>query len=98
MKDNIDTKYNNGRIKCDTTAEYFTKLGHTAKPALKAIKENCIQCCGDDHPTRCTATSCPLYPFRLGKSPWKTKRVMTDVQREAARERLAKCRQTMTTL
>lgn len=86
---NIDNMYNNGPIKVDTTPEYYRSLGHLPKPVLKAIKENCINCSGDDHPTRCTATSCPLYPFRLGKNPW-TKRELTDEQREALRERFTK--------
>ena len=90
----IDTV--NSSIKCDTSVEYYTSLGQVAKPVLKAIKEHCVECCGDDHPSRCISYNCPLYPFRLGKNPW-IKRELTDEQREQLRERFAKCRQTTTT-
>lgn len=38
---------------------------------LKAIKEHCKLCNGDDHPKRCNATDCHLHPYRLGKRPSK---------------------------
>jgi len=41
----------------------------------------------------CTARDCPLYPFRLGRNPFRTKREMTEEQRTAAVERLAKARE-----
>jgi hypothetical protein len=36
---------------------------------------------------RCTAVDCPAWPFRMGKSPWKAERVLSERQREALRER-----------
>jgi len=29
-----------------------------------AIKVMCTQCIGEEHPSRCSATLCPLYPYR----------------------------------
>ena len=69
--------------------------------ALKAIKIKCLWCCcgsrseveacdcgpDNDHP----AAVCPLWAFRLGKSP--NKRVMSDEQRAASAERMAKMRE-----
>lgn len=38
---------------------------------LKAIRLKCLDCCcGSSHEVkRCSATKCPLYPFRFGKNP-----------------------------
>ena len=61
---------------------------------VKAIRAFCIDCCGgNSHEVKlCTAPNCVLYPFRLGKNPYRTKREMTEEQRAAAVERLAKAR------
>ena len=60
---------------------------------MKAIKAKCLDCCcGDRSEVKdCTAKDCPLWAYRLGKNPNKT-RTMTDEQRKAAAERLAKAR------
>lgn len=36
----------------------------------KAIREKCIDCCGGQtkEVRLCTCTTCPLYPFRMGKA------------------------------
>lgn len=62
---------------------------------LRAIKLRCIDCCGGSYSEvkECPSVSCSLYPFRLGKNPFREKRVMTDEQRQAAAERLAKARE-----
>lgn len=63
---------------------------------LKAIKAKCLDCCcGDRTEVKdCPAKDCPLWMFRLGKNPnrKKTKRFLTDEQKEAAKVRLAKAR------
>ena len=43
---------------------------------LKAIRLMCIDCCGGNRkaPKTCTAKSCPLYLFRNGRKPQKTKK------------------------
>ena len=57
----------------------------------KAVRAKCIDCCcGQIAEVRnCTSTSCPLHPFRNGHNPY-TKRVMTDEQKKAAKERMRK--------
>ena len=38
---------------------------------IKAIRAKCLDCCCG-HPSEvriCTATKCPLYPYRMGKRP-----------------------------
>ena len=65
----------------------------TITSPIKAIRAKCLDCCCDQlsEVKLCPAKDCPLWPFRLGKNPNRA-RNMTDEQREAARERLAKAR------
>lgn len=57
---------------------------------VKAIRAFCISCCGDQpsEVKTCTAPNCMLYPFRLGKNPFRSKREFTDEERAAAAERM----------
>ena len=41
----------------------------------------------------CVMLDCPLYPYRLGKSPNRKPRILTDEEREALRQRMAKMRE-----
>lgn len=61
----------------------------------KAIREFCLGCVGySAHEVKmCPSVKCPLYPFRFGKNPFKKKRELTEEQRAAAIERLAKIRE-----
>ena len=65
------------------------ELGHEPIPALKALRLRCLDCCAGsaDEVRKCVAVECPAWPFRLGKSPWKAKRVLTDAQMAALRLR-----------
>ena len=48
----------------------------------KAVRAKCIDCCcGQIAEVRnCTATTCPLHPFRNGHNPF-TKRTMSEEQK-----------------
>jgi len=61
---------------------------------LRAIRQNCLDCSnGSSYEVReCQIKDCPLWPFRFGKNPFRAKRVMTEEQKAAAVERLAKAR------
>jgi hypothetical protein len=62
---------------------------------VKAIREFCVDacCCGSITTVRdCTAAWCPLYAFRFGTNPYRTKRELTEEQREAAKARLSEAR------
>ena len=51
------------------------------KSPLKAIRAKCLyDCCvgSTDEVKNCTCTHCFLYPFRLGKNPFRTPRVMSE--------------------
>jgi hypothetical protein len=51
---------------------------------LQAIRETCVECSGGSRAevARCTARSCPLWPFRFGLDPWR--KPATDAQRQAS--------------
>ena len=61
---------------------------------LRAIRAKCIDCsAGSMKEVReCVMLDCPLYPYRLGKSPNRKPRILTDEEREALRQRMAKLR------
>ena len=55
------------------TAEIAQEAGHQRQSPLKAIRQKCLDCSGGS-PTearRCEAVSCPLWPFRAGRHPWR---------------------------
>ena len=61
---------------------------------VKAIREKCLDCClGSTLEVKeCTVETCPIYPFRLGKNPFRQKREMTEEQRKAVGDRLRESR------
>ena len=61
---------------------------------VRAIRMKCVDCSGGSRTEaeRCTVKTCALYPFRMGRNPFRAVREMTDEQRQAAAERLAKAR------
>jgi len=61
---------------------------------LKVIRAKCIDCCGGvkSEVDACTATRCPLHPYRMGTNPNRKVRTYTDQQRAEMAERLAKAR------
>ena len=61
---------------------------------LKAVRAKCIDCSGGSiHEVKlCVIPECPLYPFRLGKNPYRKRRKLTDQQRREIAERLRKSR------
>ena len=64
---------------------------------VKAIRAFCTQCIGrvyniPDCPSKHT---CPLYPYRMGKNPFRTP--PSEARREAARRNLEKAREAANT-
>ena len=59
---------------------------------LKAIRAKCLDCCYNqkDEIKNCPASDCPLFPFRFGKNPYRTKRELSDEERAALSERMKK--------
>lgn len=62
---------------------------------LRAIRAKCLDCsAGSAKEVReCVMLDCPLYPYRLGKSLNRKPRILTDEEREALRQRMARMRQ-----
>ena len=62
---------------------------------LKAIRQYCLDCSNwsSNEVKLCKIESCPLFPFRLGKNPYRAKRVLTDEQRQVMAERLRVARE-----
>ena len=70
----------------------MTKREVTTSP-IKAIREKCLDCNYNAYEVKlCPAKDCALWPFRFGKNPY-LKRELTEEQRQAAVERLAKARE-----
>ncbi len=74
-------------------------LGHVKKSHSKIIKEMCNSCVGaDPSGTRhkevrlCQAIGCPLWAYRMGKSPFSTRGAMSDEQKQIVKERFAKAK------
>lgn len=57
---------------------------------IKRIREYCIQCVADQpkEVELCPITDCPLYDFRFGNNPFRTKRTVSEEQKEAFRSRM----------
>ena len=69
----------------------------TQKNPVKAIRAKCIDCNGaEDYNHRikeCELKDCPLYPFRMGTNPFRTRKELTPEQKQAITERLSKARE-----
>ena len=60
----------------------------------KAIRMHCLDCSGyiKKDIKDCVIPDCPLYDFRMGKNPYRKKRVLTEEQKEKLAAQLAKGR------
>ena len=62
---------------------------------MKAIRLKCLDCCGDssNEVKECPCVKCALHPFRLGKNPYRTPRVLSEEQRDRQIQALAVSRE-----
>jgi hypothetical protein len=83
-----------GRDPREMSREDLAAAGHETTRVLSAIRAKCLDCCcGSIAETRrCTVVRCALWPFRMGTNPFRAEREMSDEQRAAAAERLARAR------
>lgn len=61
---------------------------------LRAIREKCLDC-SCQQPTEvkeCPVKACALWPFRMGKNPYRTVKVLTPEQKAKSVEALARAR------
>ena len=75
-----------GRDPRQMTTEELEQLGHERISPLKALRLRCLDCCaGSASEVRlCVSVTCPSWPFRMGRSPWR------QPLSEETRERLAR--------
>ena len=61
---------------------------------MRAIREKCLDCsCQQPVEVKeCTVKTCALHPFRLGKNPYRAKRVMSPEQIAKAKVNLMAAR------
>lgn len=76
-----------GRDPALLSEQEFRALGHEPLSAIEAIRAHCLDCCvhSPSEVRNCTAVRCPSWPFRMGRSPWKAKRQIS----EATKAKLA---------
>lgn len=83
-----------GRDPRKMSVDDMTSRGLERQSRGDAIRAKCLDCCAGSaaEVRRCGDVSCALWPFRMGTDPWRETRQMTDEQRAAAVERLARAR------
>lgn len=64
----------------------------TITSPIKAIRAKRLDCSCDSatEVKLCPVENCPLFPFRFGKNPFRSKREYTEEQLEQMRERMRK--------
>ena len=77
------------RIDCIKTDEEFKKEVSENTNVLRAIKLKCLDCStyNINEIKECPVKECPLYPFRLGKNPFR-KRELSEEERSKLSERM----------
>lgn len=83
-----------GRDPREMTGEELEACGVERRPVLDAIRAKCLDCCCGQRAevAACVVTSCALWPYRQNSNPFRSAREMSDEQRAAAGDRLAKAR------
>lgn len=76
------------QINSINTKEEFDQEVKENTNVLRAIRLKCYDCSSyqSNEVRDCIVTNCPLYPFRLGKNPFR-KKELTDEKRNELRER-----------
>lgn len=77
------------RIDTIKTEEDYNKEVSENRNVLRAIKLKCLDCStyNINEIKECPVKNCPLYPFRLGKNPFR-KRELSEEERTKLSERM----------
>ena len=77
------------RIDCIKTEEEFNREVSENTNVLRAIKLKCLDCStyNINEIKECPVKNCPLFPFRLGKNPFR-KRELSEEERNKLSERM----------
>lgn len=75
------------------SVQEYEKAGIDSAPIMSVVRAKCLDCCSNDRSEvrKCTAVSCPLWPFRMGSNPFRS-RDLSDKQRAEIAERFRKAR------
>ena len=78
------------RIDTIKTEEEFDREVSENTNVLRAIKLKCIDCStyNINEIKECPVNKCPLYPFRLGKNPFRKKKELSEEERNKLSERM----------
>ena len=78
------------RIDTIKTEEEFNKEVSENTNVLRAIKLKCLDCStyNINEIKECPVNKCPLYPFRLGKNPFRKKKELSEEERNKLSERM----------
>ena len=62
-----------GRDPRTLSVDELQQLGHARMSPLKALRQRCVDCCaGSAREVRlCVSVTCPSWPFRMGRNPWR---------------------------
>lgn len=74
-----------GRDPRKVDREELIAAGHKPMNPLKALRARCLDCCchQESEVRKCTAVTCPSWPFRMGSNPWRKE--ASEEQRERGR-------------
>ena len=61
---------------------------------IKAIRAKCLECSNGAtaEVKECAVYKCPLYPFRMGKNPYRRRREMSEEEKQVLADRLKEAR------
>ena len=78
------------RIDTIKTEEEFNREVYENTNVLRAIKLKCLDCStyNINEIKECPVNKCPLYPFRLGKNPFRKKKELSEEERNKLSERM----------
>ena len=64
---------------------------------VKAIRAYCMECSNGStaEVKECPVVRCPLYPFRMGKNPYRQRREMSEEEKQVLADRLREARKNL---
>lgn len=79
-----------GRDPRQMTQDELKAQGHAPTALLAIVRARCLDCCGHQpgEVRKCVATSCPLWPYRMGTNPFRPP--PSEAQRDACRRNAAR--------
>jgi hypothetical protein len=79
-----DGEYFVGRDPRRMSQDELRAMEHEPMSPMEAIRAKCLDCCAGsaDEVRKCVAMTCPSWPYRMGKNPWRD---VSEAQREAGR-------------